>query len=81
MEQVATKGTALEHSKLPSRLPARCSLTQQPEEETFQLTVFVHVWNALHFMRECQTAQAFCNLYRWAESKCHHIFYSLPKGV
>lgn len=29
-------------------------------------------------MRECQTAQSFCNIYRWAESKCHH---SPPKGV
>lgn len=40
MDQVATKGTALEHSKLTSRLPAHRSLTQQPGE-TFQFPVFI----------------------------------------
>lgn len=33
--------TWTENRKLTSRLPARCSLTQQPEEETFPFTVFI----------------------------------------
>lgn len=41
MDQVATKGTALEQRKLTSRLPAPRSLTQQPEKETFQFVVFI----------------------------------------